>query len=119
MGVLKEKLRRTITGIRKQVVLFYSPFVQKGWQPPALGRERKPDVNAGLWLKGLTSTCKACGYEGLYELTLAGSEVTDVMIQKEASEKAGSRSCCRRHRHFLHSHPYSRKLPDLIVPCPW
>lgn len=27
--------------------------------------ERKPDVDAGLWLRCLTSTSKACGYEGV------------------------------------------------------
>lgn len=63
-------------GIRKQVLLFYSLFVQKGWQPPVLCRKRKPDDDAELWLRCLRSTFKGCGYEELCELTPGGSKVT-------------------------------------------
>lgn len=82
MGVLQKELRRTTLGIRKQVTIFYSLFVYKGWQPPALCRERQPDAEAGLWLRWLRSSFKVCVCEGLSELTPGGSQVTDVTIQR-------------------------------------
>lgn len=44
--------------------------------------ERKPNVDAVLWLRCLTSIFKAYGYEDLHELTSAESEVTDATIKK-------------------------------------
>lgn len=82
MGVLQEKLRTTILGISRQVLFFYCPSVEKGWQPPVPSVERKPNVDEVLWPRCLTSILKAYGDEDLHELTSVGSKVTDVAIKK-------------------------------------
>lgn len=44
--------------------------------------ERKPNVDAVLWLSCLASIFKTYGYRNLHELTSVGFKVTDAVIKK-------------------------------------
>lgn len=67
-------------GIRKQLLLFYCPFVQKGWQPPVLSMEGNPNVVEMLCFWSLTNI-EAYGYENWHEFISVGCKVTDATMK--------------------------------------